>query len=408
MNLLLLDFESYYEPRGDYSLSKMPTMQYVRDSRFDCLGVALETYGFGPPCWYDGHMIEKALDGIEWKTTVCCAHNAPFDAAVLYERFGRSPAYWLDTQAWTRYAIAQGALPPDAGTSIKWWGEWLDSAKGDTAQAVAAGGEQLAEYGLQDVRIMRMALEWLQTHCPLPALEASFIDLHVRMATEPRLRLDVPMLTELAADTLDPEIAKAVRSRDKFAEALRAAGVEPGTKTSPANGKETYAFAKTDKFMRDLARHEDPVVRTLAELKAQGGSTIVASRSQRLLDVGAPMPVPLRYYGAHTGRSSGDDKLNMQNLPRGAFRKALVAPAGQTLIVADYSQIEARVVAWRLRCSRWASARARTGSSPIARPLASRWTRVRPSASCRPGAARARDWCSGGMSYWPRCSTPAS
>lgn len=340
MRLLLIDFETAYDPASGYSLKTMPTLQYVRDSRFECLGVALDDE------WHDGPATAEALAAVDWSDTICCAHNASFDGAVLFERFGHSPAYWLDTLAWTRYAIAQGALPPDAGTSIRWWGEFTGMTKGDTAQAVAAGGEALAEYGLQDVRIMRQALDWLQTHCPLPALEASFIDLHVRMATEPALLLDVPMLAALAADTLDPAIAKAVRSRDKFAAALVACGVTPGTKTSPANGKETYAFAKTDAFMRDLARHPDPVVRTLAELKAQGGSTIVASRSQRLLDVGTPLPVPLRYYGAHTGRSSGEDKLNMQNLPRGDFRKALVAPAGQTLIVADYSQIEARVVAW--------------------------------------------------------------
>ena len=59
------------------------------------------------------------------------------------------------------------------------------------------------------------------------------------------------------------------------------------------------------------------------------------------------MPVPLRYYAAHTGRWGGDDKLNLQNLPRKSLLKeAIIAPEGYTLIDADSSQIEARIVAW--------------------------------------------------------------
>jgi DNA polymerase len=57
----------------------------------------------------------------------------------------------------------------------------------------------------------------------------------------------------------------------------------------------------------------------------------------------------LNYYGAHTGRFSGGDKLNLQNLPaRGntTIRRALRAPEGELLISCDSSQIEARTVAW--------------------------------------------------------------
>jgi DNA polymerase len=59
------------------------------------------------------------------------------------------------------------------------------------------------------------------------------------------------------------------------------------------------------------------------------------------------MPVPLRYYAAHTGRWGGDDKLNLQNLPRKSLLKdSIIAPKGYVLIDADSSQIEARIVAW--------------------------------------------------------------
>jgi DNA polymerase len=63
------------------------------------------------------------------------------------------------------------------------------------------------------------------------------------------------------------------------------------------------------------------------------------------------MPVPLKYYAAHTGRWGGSDSLNLQNLPSrgdnaGKLKKAIVAPEGYVVIDADSSQIEARVLAW--------------------------------------------------------------
>jgi DNA polymerase len=59
------------------------------------------------------------------------------------------------------------------------------------------------------------------------------------------------------------------------------------------------------------------------------------------------MPVPLRYYAAHTGRWGGDDKINLQNLPRTSpLKKAILAPPGYMLIDSDSSQIEARTLAW--------------------------------------------------------------
>jgi DNA polymerase len=59
------------------------------------------------------------------------------------------------------------------------------------------------------------------------------------------------------------------------------------------------------------------------------------------------MPVPLRYYAAHTGRWGGDDKLNLQNLPRNSPLKSSIIPAdGYVILDSDSSQIEARILAW--------------------------------------------------------------
>jgi DNA polymerase len=79
-------------------------------------------------------------------------------------------------------------------------------------------------------------------------------------------------------------------------------------------------------------------------------SSIDSTRAKAFIDIARAMsgwlPVPLLYYGAHTGRAAGMMGINMQNLPKkSGIRKALVAPKGYSFIVADLSQIEARITA---------------------------------------------------------------
>ena len=140
-----------------------------------------------------------------------------------------------------------------------------------------------------------------------------------------------------------------VGSAEKCAALLRALGVEPPTKTSPTTGKETYAFAKTDEAFKALLEHDDLRVRAVAECRLQTKSTLEEGRTERFIKIAerGTLPIPLRYYAAHTGRWGGDDKVNMQNLPRKSpLKRAVCAPDGYLLIDCDSSQIEARTLAW--------------------------------------------------------------
>jgi hypothetical protein len=74
-------------------------------------------------------------------------------------------------------------------------------------------------------------------------------------------------------------------SNDKFAEALRSLGVEPETKTSPATGLQTYAFAKSDPFMIALSEHEDERVQALAAARIGHKSTLEQTRTEKLLRI---------------------------------------------------------------------------------------------------------------------------
>jgi DNA polymerase len=95
------------------------------------------------------------------------------------------------------------------------------------------------------------------------------------------------------------------------------------------------------------------MVQTLVTTRLGVKSTLEETRTERFIDIAKRglLPVPIRYYAAHTGRWGGDDKINIQNLPsRGengkVLKKCIVPPDGYTLIDCDSSQIEARVLAW--------------------------------------------------------------
>jgi DNA polymerase len=191
-----------------------------------------------------------------------------------------------------------------------------------------------------------------------PRSEMRLIDQTLRMFTEPVLGLDKDvLLPHLEAVKEKKALLMAeidvqredLMSNPKLAESLRKLGVEPPTKISTTTGKETYAFSKSDWAFTDLLEHPDLPVQALVAARLGVKSTLEETRTERFLDMAdrGPMPVPLRYYGAHTGRWSGSDKINLQNITRGSpLNTAITAPEGHVIINCDSSQIEARVLAW--------------------------------------------------------------
>jgi DNA polymerase len=153
---------------------------------------------------------------------------------------------------------------------------------------------------------------------------------------------------------MDARVSKEdLMSNDKFAKLLAAYNVSPPKKLSPTTGKETWAFAKSDEEFKRLITHQDERVQSLVAARLGNKSTLEETRTQRFIDIAKRglLPVPVRYYAAHTGRWGGDDKINLQNLPsRGTnanmLKRGIIAPQGYSIIDADSAQIEARVLAW--------------------------------------------------------------
>ena len=100
-------------------------------------------------------------------------------------------------------------------------------------------------------------------------------------------------------------------------------------KISPRTGKQTFAFSKTDEGFKKLQEHPDEKVQNLVAARLGTKSTLEETRTQRFIDIGnrGSLPVPLKYYAAHTGRWGGSDNVNLQNIPRkSVLKQSIWAP----------------------------------------------------------------------------------
>lgn len=358
MKILTIDFESYYST--EYSLSRMTTEEYVRGAEFEVIGVSVQEDD-GEPVWFSGSMTqtEKFLRQYDWENSLALAHNAAFDSAILTWLFDIHPKGWLDTLSMgralhgTEVGGSLKVLAQHYNIGVK--GTEVDDAKGFHRADFTP--EHLASYGeycKNDVAITyRLFREMVHE---FPPVELRLIDLTIRMYSEPSLELDVQVLADHIKSVQEKKQAllgdhdlDTLMSNPKLADLLRLLGVTPPMKTSAATGKETYAFAKSDEEFKALLEHESPEVQALVAARLGVKSTLEETRTERFIAIAkrGKLPVPLRYYAAHTGRWGGDDKLNLQNLPRNSpLKRAIVAPKGYMMIDSDSSQIEARTLAW--------------------------------------------------------------
>ena len=340
----------------------MTTEEYVRSPEFETIGVAVCEQG-GDPLWFSGTRADtkKFLESFELDKHLVVAHNAMFDMAILNWQFDIRPKGIADT-----LSMARAIHGTEVGGSLAKLAEHYGLGVKGTEVLNALGKrridfntQDLAQYGeycKNDV-VLTMGL-FAELSAGFPPIELRLIDLTIRMFTEPSLVLHKHLLRDHLGvvrqrkESLLASIEKEkehLMSNDKFAELLIAQGVEPPTKISPATGKEAWAFAKTDEGFKALLEHEDEAVQILATARLGLKSTIEETRTERFIEIAQRglFPIPLRYYAAHTGRWGGDDKVNLQNLPRGSVLKnAIMAPPGSVIVDSDSSQIEARTLAW--------------------------------------------------------------
>lgn len=371
-----IDFETYYDK--DYSLKSLMTAEYIRDPRFEIIGVSYKV-GDSPIRWFTGDLnqTKAELGHIDWRNARVVAHNALFDGAILEWMLGFRPAKYFCTMMGSRPHIVPytdsmslAAVAEYLGVGTK--GTEVENHKGrHRADFTAEQILRYAAYCTGDVELASKIAEHLKGI--LPPDEQDLIDLTIKKFVRPVLLLDeqaiaqraeeLKLLKAAAVDSvkLYGMQATSLRSRPKFLAKMKELGVEiskKATVNSKGEATETEAMSKKDPAFLELLAHPNEQVRKIVAAKLELGSTIEESRIARFRRLyhsqpGHLLPIPLLYYGAHPGRFSGLDGLNMQNLPRlkksdpgkGALRRAIVAPPGYMIVAADFSNIEARIVA---------------------------------------------------------------
>lgn len=360
-----IDFETFYDPANDYSLSKMQTDEYIFDSRFEIIGVSAKAGNGQPTNWFSGTHAETReflLDSFDWETTPVCCQNTNFDGFIATQVLGIKPYLWMDTLGmgrmlypwWKRHGLAAMAKAMAKGEK----GHAVQNFAGYTRADFSPA--ELAAYGVYCINDSELTHDLSQEFLKrVPPQEILMIDMQVRMFTEPQFEGDIDRLlvyhqseVERKQALVDSCVAekKTLMSNPQFADMLRALGVTPPTKISKTTGKRTEAFAKTDKDFTALLEHPDEDVQALVAARMGVKSTIAETRALRFVQtsVRSKLPVFVNHWGAKkTGRLSGGNKMNFLNIPaRGAaneLRYCMKAPDGYSVVVGDSTGIELRL-----------------------------------------------------------------
>ena len=349
MNKVFIDFETYYDKQ--YSLSKMTTPEYIMDPRFKVLGCSIGIND-EPVQWIEGDQLPQ----LDWENSEVIAHNCYFDGMILFLKYGVRAKRWCCTLSMAR------ALTSFPKYSLQFLAHRLnlDAKLDGLTEGATQSDEKLIEYAIRDSEICRSIYNWLIPY--LPEAEREVMHLCLRWGIEPSLCIDIPSMLK-AADHEEAERARIIAesgvdedilsSNAKFAKQISDMGLDPPTKISLTTGMVTIALGQNDsEYQEFISQHLAP-----DELKVWAGrkaakSLINIQRPRKLAGIASIMPddtipMPIKYYGAHTGRMSGHDGFNVQNLPRSSMsRKAIIAPRNHVIVVADSSQIELRLNAW--------------------------------------------------------------
>lgn len=311
------------------------------------------------------------------------AHNTVFDASILSWLYDCQFDMYFDTQAIE--VLVNTQKPKGLAASLERRFP-ADPDMRKTDELVQADGVALKDftpelhdairgYCINDTAMMR-SLFCQQLRDGMPWLELDLIHITHRAWIEPQFEIADNLLHEVVNDekaATDKAIGDAIvhcheqgivevspktfGSNPKYGGLLQKLGAELPQKRSPTTGEMTLALGKNDPgYVKMQIANPDHKPVYMAREKVK--STIASTRAKSMLECAhlfrnhtmaeQCMPFFLAYYGAdNTGRWSGKEKLNQQNLQRKSkHRLALLAPDGSYIGVNDLSNIELRVNLW--------------------------------------------------------------
>jgi len=416
-NVVVIDFETHYSThycmgRSKYAVS---ISEYVADERFEMLGVGIRQLGV----WDAGTMyfhkpdVKAVLSELQTKygrnleRCTVVAKNCKFDILILLVKYGISPAFTVDVEDLSRtYDARMSHKLKDLAPMFKL------GYKGDTSQFKWQHFEDIDKEAMEtyckgDVDLETELFKKLLPVVIDPKSELAAAMHTLRLFTHPTAHFDFDLARSLRADMqeyIDRAIEDSTQdvfrlmglceedcrlaqlhgiARDmvidelrgsiSFCELLSAAlpdgehiPTKPGKPSKnmiPMTGEGLIpALAKDDDGTRLLVNHKDDTVRSLIKARQAVKSwplhigRIKSLENQAKVSCGL-VRVPLKYYGCHTGRWSGEEKVNLGNLGGagrgkeineliGKVRHTIKAPPGCVFIHSDSAQIEVRKLAW--------------------------------------------------------------
>lgn len=431
-----LDFETFFDSKAGYSLTKMDPRRYCADERFDPYLVAIcGDHIFDGRGDNDGNLVTQDVKPCVFRTLedgrqlyigrpehfnhwnqlegrIICCHNAGFDEVVTIECWKRGiipvlkNVKWMCTADLSAYLMAprnlKGAMKVLFGKEIS--KEIRAGMNGRHDYDLSQDEYRaLVEYGGSDAV---ECLDIWRSYCEeFPKLEraiseqkreATIRGVHVdadycRRALQElrsyyaKVVCDIPWASQINPKTKD---FYAVGSLPALRQAVIDLGVEP-----------PKSFKKDDPgFLDWLKSHDD-----IPFIRARQKAVAISMHSARLegilesLDENGDSHPQFLFYGAHTGRDSGKSatgsaNTNMLNLPRKPvlagddnvfggkgvdIRGMYVARPGYKFVTFDYSQIEARFSLWLVDDTHMMEALKREGNLYQANAVAMGWCKSR-------------------------------
>ena len=359
MSTYAIDFESTYE-KGERDISSLGVYPYLRHIDTDIYLVSI----VGPGVEYCGTPLDAPWDRIHGHHWV--SHNAAFDHACFdvlqeqgYVHSEIAPSGWDCTANLAAYLGAGRSLlkasatllgvTVDKATRDKMAGKtWANMTPEFRAEAIA--------YALNDsVLCLRLweehAHRWpewqreLSRHTLLMCRRGIGINALLVETNIDKLKVLVWEAQQKIpwAGTLDEKGKEiGITSTKALRLACEKAGIPPPATTN----------AKSDAFDLWSEKYADqaPFVQAIVDYRSLKRTLDVLEKFNTQSRDGR-LSYSLKYFGAHTGRFSGDSGLNFQNFTKKEvggvnLRHCLIPGPGKKFIVADLKQIEARVALW--------------------------------------------------------------
>jgi DNA polymerase I-like protein with 3'-5' exonuclease and polymerase domains len=360
MNIYAIDFETYYSK--DVSIGEQGVYHYLRHPEQDIYLVSIAgTDGTR----YTGHPKNAPWSTICEGSPTWLSHNTGFDMPVFMrlQELGIAPEYlrltdWHDTADLAAFLGVPRSLkessfhllgiPVNKDTRDKMKGKrWDDMTPEFRAEVIAyaqADADNCLKLWLEhshkwpehERNISKMTREMCYVGVPLDEeslqqAQTSLSELVWQAESKvPWVQEGQPVLSPLA---IRAECSKlGIEAPDSFAEK------DADAMLWEEKYSELYLWIKAIRNYRKANKHLKTVQTMLSRLRHEG-------------PYGGTMAYGLKYFGAHTGRDSGDAGWNAQNLPKGKvagvdLRATIKAKPGHTFLIVDLSQIEPRCLHW--------------------------------------------------------------